>query len=84
MNWQLYNQCIVFSLPLYKDWAQGLKRIHRIGQQNTVVYHIFIQQNWLDYSMSQALKTQTQYSQEMFEADSKRIEELMKGNENDS
>lgn len=33
MNWQEYDKCIIFSVPLYKDWEQGLKRIHRIGQK---------------------------------------------------
>lgn len=69
MNWQLYNQCIIFSLPLYKDWEQGLKRIHRIGQKDAVSYHIFRSNTWLDNEMQKALDTGVQYSVEMFNKD---------------
>ena len=67
MNWQAYNKCIIFSIPLYRDWAQGIKRIHRTGQKETVIYHIFYQKNWLDYSMLHSLKTSTQYNSDLFE-----------------
>lgn len=76
MNWQLYNQCIIFSLPVYKDWEQGLKRIHRIGQKDTCVYHLFLQNNWLDKSMKSALDSSSNYTKEMFEADLKRLKEI--------
>lgn len=76
MNWQEYNKCIIFSLPLYKDYEQGLKRVHRLGQKSTVIYHIFYQKNWLDYSMKAALETASDYSLKMFEADLRRINEL--------
>lgn len=66
MNWQLYNKCIIFSIPLYKDWEQGLKRIHRIGQKDTVVYHVFYQYNWLDIGMKKALEEKIQYTEDMF------------------
>lgn len=77
MNWQQYNKVIIASTPLYKDYAQALKRVHRPGQKQTVIYHLFYQHNWLDASMMNALKTQTQYNQDMFEADLQRINRLM-------
>ena len=78
LNWQLYNKCIIFSLPLYKDWAQGIKRIHRTGQKNTVFYHIFYQNNWLDRGMKKALEEGIDYSNDMFESDLERVKEIMK------
>ena len=77
MNWQEYNKCIIFSIPLYKDYAQGIKRIHRIGQKDTCIYHIFYQRNWLDYSMRKALNEATDYNQQMFDSDLSRINEIM-------
>lgn len=81
MNWQEYNKCIIFSLPLYKDYAQGIKRIHRIGQKNTCIYHIFYQKNWLDYSMKKALLEAIDYNQQMFDSDILRITELIEEEE---
>lgn len=78
MNWQNYNKCILFSLPEYQHYEQSLKRIHRLGQKSTVIYHIFYQKNWLDYSMKKALETGTQYTLEMFESDIKRVNEIFK------
>ncbi len=69
LNWQLYNKCIIFSIPLYKDYAQALKRIHRTGQKKTVFYHTFYQENWLDLSMMKALKEQKQYNEDMFKSE---------------
>lgn len=69
MNWQCYNKCIIFSIPLYKDYEQGIKRIHRTGQKETVFYHVFYQKNWLDIGMRKSLDKCTQYSQDMFDAD---------------
>ena len=69
MNWQEYNKCILFSLPLYKDYEQGIKRIHRIGQKNTVIYHIFYQENWLDKGMKKSLEESINYSEKMFESE---------------
>lgn len=66
MNWQLYNKCVIASLPLYKDWAQGLKRVHRIGSTDTVVYHLFIGDNWLDSDMWDSLQEGVEYSEELF------------------
>lgn len=77
MNWQEYNKCIIFSMPLYKDYEQGIKRLHRLGQKNTTIYHIFYQSNWLDLSMKKALDNSCQYSQEMFESDLSRVNNLI-------
>lgn len=66
MNWQQYNKCIVASIPLYKDWAQGIKRVHRIGSKEPVFYYIFRSDNWLDNDMWEALQTSQDYSQDMF------------------
>lgn len=74
MNWQEYNKCIIFSIPLYKDYAQAIKRIHRVGQKQTTFYHIFYQKNWLDESMLKALNEAKQYDKDMFDADRERIE----------
>lgn len=76
LNWQLYNKCIVFSVPLYKDWAQGIKRIHRVGQTKTTIYHLFYQQNMLDISMRRALNECVQYNNDMFESDLSRVNSL--------
>lgn len=77
MNWQEYHNCIIFSIPLYKDYEQGIARIHRLGQKHTTIYHIFYQTNWLDKSMIEALKTQQNYSSDMFEADLARIQNML-------
>jgi hypothetical protein len=69
MNWQNYSKCVIFSLPLYKDWEQGLKRIHRIGQKDTVVYHVFSGDNWLDRSMRDSLDKGIQYTEDLFMKD---------------
>lgn len=82
MNWQLYHNSIIFSLPLYKDYEQALKRIHRIGQKEKVIHHIFYQNNWLDNSMLQALKDGVNYSNKMFETDEKL--ELIKEADNEN
>ena len=76
-NWQNYNKCILFSIPVYKDWAQSLKRVHRTGQTKTVFYHVFYQDNWLDREMYKSLKEQTNYSQKMFESDLQRVKEII-------
>lgn len=73
-NWQAYNKCIITSIPLYAEYEQGIKRIHRLGQKETCFYHIFYQQNWLDYSMLKSLNEKKDYTTEMFEDD--RIKEL--------
>lgn len=77
MNWQLYNQCIIFSMPLYCHYEQAIKRIHRLGQKcKTVTYHVFSQDNWLDRSMRKALEDSITYSDEMFASDFERIQSL--------
>jgi len=65
-NWQEYNKCIMFSIPLYKDYEQSLKRINRIGQKETCFYYIFYQSNWLDYSMKYSLDSKVQYNEDLF------------------
>ena len=76
MNWQEYNKCIIFSCPIYKDYAQGIKRIHRLGQKNTTFYHVFYQQNWLDRGMNKALNEKIDYSSDMYESDLKRVKNI--------
>ena len=77
LNWQEYNKCILFSVPIYKDFAQGHKRIHRLGQKaNTVIYYNFYQENWLDINMKNALNSTIEYNEEMFAADLARINSL--------
>lgn len=76
-NWQLYDKCILFSIPLFKDYEQGIKRVHRIGQKNTVIYHIFYENNWLDLGMLKSLNESRDYNKELFEADLKRVQELL-------
>ena len=78
MNWQRYSKVIIASTPLYKDYAQAIKRVHRPGQKERVFYHVFYQKNWLDCSMQKALKEQKQYSQDMYDADLERINQIMK------
>ena len=68
-NWQQYNQCILFSIPLYKDYEQAIKRINRTGQKETTFYHLFYQDNWLDKGMLKSLEENKQYSSDMFTND---------------
>lgn len=77
-NWQAYNQCIIFSLPVYRDWEQAIKRIHRTGQSKTCFYHIFMQDNYLDRGMKKALDSGMEYTKDMFESDSRK--EALKNN----
>jgi len=65
-NWQEYNKCIIFSLPVYKDWAQGIKRLHRVGQNNTVIYYVFHSNNWLDNGMFESLMEKKDYNEDLF------------------
>lgn len=80
MNWQNYSKVVIASTPLYKDYAQAIKRVHRPGQKDKVFYHVFYQKNWLDLSMQKALKEQKQYSQDMYDADLLRINQIMNKN----
>ena len=70
-NWQEYNKCIIFSIPVYKDYSQGIKRIHRLGQKETVIYYHFYQSNFLDYGMKKALDERIDYNINMFQSDLK-------------
>ncbi len=76
-NWQAYNKCIIVSIPTYGNYEPGIKRIHRFGQNETCFYHVFYQQNWLDYSMLKSLNEKTDYTADMFEED--RIKDLFGG-----
>lgn len=76
MNWQEYNKCIIFSLPIFSHYEQGIKRIHRTGQKKTTFYYVFYQNNFLDNSMINALKTCQEYDAKMFESDLKRVNSL--------
>lgn len=76
-NWQEYDKCILFSLPVFKDWQQGLKRIHRPGQKNNVIYHVFYENNWLDRRMMESLKEKKIYDENMFMNDLARIDNLI-------
>ena len=79
MNWQEYHKCIMFSIPLYKDYAQGIKRIHRLGQEEKCIYYIFSQDNFLDNSMIESLKNKQDYTDKQFESDLKRVQDLIIG-----
>lgn len=79
VNFQAYNKCIIFDLPTYKDWEQGIKRIHRIGQKEPCFYYIFMQNNWLDLSMKKAIDEKREYTKDTFESDLKRVQEILKG-----
>lgn len=65
-NWQEYNKCIIFSLPTYKDWAQGIKRLHRDGQKDNVIYYVFRSDNWLDNQMFESLMDKKDYNEDLF------------------
>ena len=84
MNWQEYNKCIIFSKPPFRDWEQGLKRIHRAGQKSTCIYHLFYQENWLEKGMQETLDNGGEYNDEMFMADLKRNNEILEKEEKES
>lgn len=77
-NWQEYNKCIIFSTPIYKDYAQGIKRMHRLGQHKTVMYYHFFQYNFLDSSMKKSLNEKIDYNLEMFQSDLENNKKLLK------
>lgn len=77
MNWQQYNKVIIASTPVYKDYAQAIKRVHRPGQKYTTFYHSFFQDNWLDKGMQEALTNQIEYTDDMFEDDLARVKRLL-------
>lgn len=76
-NWQLFDKCVLFSLPGFGDYQQAIKRVHRIGQRSTVVYHVFYSENWLDMSMLKALRESKEYDKTMFESDLSRVQRLL-------
>lgn len=78
VNWQEYDKCIIFDLPVYRDYTQGLARIRRLGQKSkTTIYHIFIQNNWLDRSMIEALKEKKDYTEKTFASDIIRVQNIL-------
>ena len=77
INFQNYDKCIIFDLPVYRDWEQGLKRIHRIGQKNTCIYHLFMQNCWLDTQMKEAIDEKRDYNTKTFESDLMRVNNLL-------
>ena len=68
LNLQEYNKCILFSIPLYSEYEQGIKRINRIGQKQTCIYYMFYQNNWLDKGMLKALQEGIDYSNDLFKS----------------
>ena len=76
MNFQEYNKCIILDLPVYKDWQQGIKRIHRTGQTQTCIYYVFMQECFLDKNMMNAIKLQQDYTKETFESDLEKVNNL--------
>lgn len=76
MNWQAYSHCIIFSTPVYLHYAQAIKRIHRLGQKHTVIYHVFCQNSFVDNNMWDALTQAKDYNEDMFISDLHRIQEL--------
>lgn len=77
LNLQAYNKCIIFDLPVYRDWQQGLKRIHRTGQGRTCIYHIFMQDCFLDNGMLNSIKEQQDYTKDTFQSDLGRVQDIM-------
>lgn len=70
MNLQKFNKVIIFDYPVYRDWAQGLKRVHRIGQKaDRVIYYIMCQDNFLDKGMKESLEEKIDYTKDMFKND---------------
>ncbi|KNG79671.1 SNF2-related protein [Mycoplasma sp. HU2014] len=66
MNWQKYTNTIWFSVALYKDHVQSMKRNHRIGVENDIKYYVFYQNNFLDKSMIEARRNKKNYTEKMF------------------
>ena len=82
VNWQEYNKCIIFDYPVYRDYAQGLARIRRLGQKSkTTIYHVFAQENWLDESRKNALDARKDYNDKTFESDLERVQDILEKGE---
>lgn len=78
LNLQEYNKCIIFDYPVFRDWQQGLARLHRLGQKaDTVVYHIFACDNFLDNGMREAIDEQRDYTDDTFASDLGRVNKLL-------
>lgn len=61
------NRVIYYSPPLSGElFKQSIKRIHRIGQQNKCIYHIFINSK-LESLIYKTLKTYQDFTNEIFE-----------------
>lgn len=74
LNLQEYSKCIIFDYPVFRDWQQGLARLHRLGQKaDTVIYHIFTCNNWLDNGMRAAIDQQRDYTDDTFASDLARV-----------
>lgn len=74
LNLQEYSKCIIFDYPVFRDWQQGLARLRRLGQKaETVVYHVFSSENWLDQGMRQAINEQRDYTDDTFASDLHRV-----------
>lgn len=67
LNLQKYHHAVFFSLPVYRDWAQAIKRIHRIGQSHPAVCHVFMADNWLERGMRKAIGERKDYDERLFE-----------------
>ena len=79
LNLQSYNKCIVFDLPSFGDWQQGIKRINRVGQNNTCIYYLFTQDNTIEKHIKQCLDNNTEYDNNLFMSDLNAIN-LIKNN----
>lgn len=77
MNFQAYHKCIIFDLPAFKDWEQGLKRIHRTGQKETCIYYVFRESNFLDDGMMKAINERREYTKDTFESDLERVQDII-------
>lgn len=77
MNWQAYNHCIMFSLPVFSHFQQAHKRVHRDGSTEIVFYHLFFQNNWLDLGMKKSIEEGVEYDTRLFESDLTRTKALL-------
>ena len=75
-NWQAYSKCILFSTPTYSNYEQGIKRTNRPGQKFDCIYHKFYQDNLIEQSMLERLANNCEYTEDMFNDDLKRLNEI--------
>ena len=79
LNLQEYSKCIIFDYPVYRDWQQGLARVCRLGQRSdTVIYHTFTSENWLDLGMKEAIDERRDYTDKTFASDLFRVNNILK------